>query len=63
MEVDQCNVALDDFCRRLLSFAAASAGHDNDEQKEINAIQKARIDENCFYDKYDEDEFWTWQQG
>ena len=60
MEVDQCNVALDDFCSRLLSFAAAAAGHDNDERKEINAIQKARINENCFYDKDDEDEFWTW---
>ena len=61
MEVDQCNVALDDFCKRLLSFAAAAvAGHDNDERKEINAIQKARIDENCFYDKDDEDEFWIW---
>ena len=60
MEVDQCNVALDDFCKRLLSFAAA-AGHDNDERKEINAIQKARIDENCLYDKDDDDEFWTWE--
>ena len=60
MEVDQCNVALDDFCKRLLSLAAAVvAGHDNDERKEINAIQKARIYENRFYDKDDEDEFWT----
>ena len=60
MEVDQCNVTLDDFCKRLLSFAAAAAaaGHDNNERKDV--IQKARIDENRFYDKDDEDEFWTW---
>ena len=49
-------------CKRLLSFAAAAAAaaaacHDNDERKEINAIQKARIDENHFYDKDDDDEF------
>ena len=35
MEVDQYNVALDDLCKRLFSFAAAAAaaagGHDNDE--------------------------------
>ena len=32
MEENQCNVALDDFCKRLLSFAAAAAGHDNDDE-------------------------------
>ena len=45
-ELDQCDVALDDFCKRLLSFAA---GHDNDIgkiRKEINAIQKDRNNEN-----------------
>ena len=47
MEVDQCNVVLDDFCKILLSFAAAAAaaGHDSNERKEINAIQKTRINE------------------
>ena len=58
MEVDQCDVALDDLCKRLLSFAA---GHDDDDKgkirKEINSIQRTRINENHSYNKDDGDEF------
>ena len=72
MELNQCDIASNDFCKRLLSFAA---GHDNDIgkiQKEINAIKKVRINENRFCDKVHEDEFLEmdkvecikgWQQG
>ena len=61
--LNQYDVARNDFCKRLLSFAA---GHHNDIgkiRKEINAIQKVRIDENQFYDKDHEDEFWTWARS